>query len=339
MIGEIITLVILILLSGFFSGIETAFLSMRNTKIRFLKQHNTPGIWFVENLKDNPRRLIITILIGNNIVNIGASALATSVAINLLSGIDFPFSHPVGIATGVMTLLILTFGEIIPKVYAQIHSVKICLKAGRIIWLLQKLLLPLVVIFEGITFLATKLSGDHHKHEKLSEEEIKSIVYFGHKEGAIERIEKDIIQNVLEFDDKKVKDIMTPRKNVVGVQASARAGDVLKVFLSSGFNRLVVFENKNVVGIASIWKLLKCMERHKGHDIPVKKIMGRAFAVSPGLYLDEVFKEFKRRKRHLALVVDKNKRLVGIITDQDLLDEFFGKQYEEPHPSTLVHHQ
>ena len=205
--NEIAILVVLIFLSAFFSGVETALMSLNMIKVNSLYKQKKKGSAALYRIKQHPNKLIITILIGNNIVNIGAAALATVVFINLLG------SGGVGVATGVMTFLILVFGEITPKTFASQNAERVSLAVARLIEILAYILSPLVKIFSFISRIMSKLLGSKQEKE-LSEEELKTIVMMGKEQGILTKESAKMVHNVLEFKGTKVNEIMTPKMDI-----------------------------------------------------------------------------------------------------------------------------
>ena len=252
--GKIIILFFLLALSSFFSASETALMSLSKLRVRYLVDQNIKNADIVSKLIDNPNKLLSAILIGNNIVNIGASSLATVIAIDYFS------SAGVGIATGIMTILVLIFGEITPKSFAANDPEKISLKVCKIISLTIIILNPIIIIFIKLTELILKLLGSKNNSKKpfITEDELKTLVNVGHEEGIIEIEEKAMIHNVFEFTDLQVKDIMTQRTNIIAIQLCTPYEDIMELFKEEHFSRIPVYENNvdEIVGILHLKDLI-----------------------------------------------------------------------------------
>ncbi|MBR9692824.1 DUF21 domain-containing protein, partial [Candidatus Woesearchaeota archaeon] len=204
MLTTIIVFLVLLFLSGFFSGAEIAMISLSRLQVDRLVKQKKRNAALLEKLKSNPHKLLETILIGNNLVNIGAAALATKLSIDLYGNVG------VGIATGVTTFLVLLFGEIIPKSVAVNHRKRISLIIAPILYVLQWILTPIIWFIDGFSSVFTKMFGEPEP-ERVTEEEILDVVSAGEQDGSLKKREREMIQNVLEFDDTNVDEIMTPR--------------------------------------------------------------------------------------------------------------------------------
>jgi putative hemolysin len=321
MLLEIISLVILLILSGLFSSSETAFMSLPEHKIKNLVRKRVKFAKTLEKLTSNPRRLIITILIGNNIVNIAASALATVVAIDLFG------SSGAGIATGVMVFLILIFGEITPKTYATINAQKLSLLFARPMLFLMYLFHPFVWLFERLTFLLLKLFGKSEK-EELTQSEIVSLLRLGSSKRVIDKDERELMENVLELDQTKVSEIMTRKKKILMLDQETPIYESIETINRNPHSRIPIymekpFKLKGFVLIKDI--LLNANNPNK----KLKELKKQIFFVRDNLKVDEVLDQMKRAGLHLAAVEDKNNKLLGIVTLEDIIEEIFGEIYDE----------
>lgn len=313
---QIITLVILLLLSGFFSSAETALFSISNTKARHLAKRDRIGR-LINTMKADPHRLLSTILIGNNVVNVGASALATSLAIGM-----FP-SYAVGIATGVMTLLILVFGEVFPKSIATRNNVVIARLAIYPVFWLSIAFYPLLIFLNFIP----RITGKIKKSPRVTEEELMTIVEAVEEEGQIKEEEKELIHNIFEFDDTAASEIMTPRGDmfVIDIDQDLNLGMILE----SGYTRIPVIEGDidHVVGILTIKDLFLHTISESADD--VRKIMRAPYFVPENKKLDSLLQQFKKRRNHMAIVVDEHGGVSGLITLEDALEEIVGDISDE----------
>ena len=324
-IDQFVLLFVLLLLSGFFSSAETALFSISKAKAIHLAKQKGPTNKLIKKMKADPHRLLSTILIGNNIVNIGASAIATAITIDLFE------SHAVGIATGVMTFLILIFGEIFPKSIATRNNILIARLVIFPLYWLSILLTPLVVFLNFIP----KLTGKIHKKPIVTEEELMTFVEVVEEEGGIEEEEKALIENIFEFDDTNASEIMTPRADmfVIDVNEELKLEEIVK----SGFTRIPVIEGDidHVVGILNIKDLLM-HQATSDEPIDVRKIMRGPYFVPENKKLDNLLQQFKKRKQHMAIIVDEHGGVSGLITLEDALEEIVGEIIDET--DTVEHH-
>jgi len=320
---EIILLGVLILLSGVFSGVETAFFSLERFRVRHLVKKKVIGAQTVSNLKKNQQRLLVTILIGNNVANIAASALATSIAIR------FSASNAVGITTGVMTFLILVFGEITPKSVAARFNEKVALMAAKPLALFQTSILPIVIIFETLTKLMTRFLKKKTK-PLVTEDEIKTIVSMGEEIGQIEDDEKDMINRVFRFNDLDAEDIMTPREEIQGVSFDRAIRDIVPEFHKYGHSRLIVYKGNfgTIIGFIHLLDFQKAMTE-KRHNLKVEKIARPIYFVSEHKKLDSLFRYLQRKKSHMAVVVNDEEENLGIVTMKDVVRQIVGTYTDE----------
>jgi CBS domain containing-hemolysin-like protein len=320
-----LVLLFLLILSGFFSSAETALFSISRVRARHLAKSPHATDKLIYKMKEDPHRLLTTILIGNNLVNIGAAALATAIAIELFE------SRAVGIATGIMTVLILVFGEILPKSFATRNN----LMLGRVvifpIFWLSLLFYPVILVLDFIP----RITGKIKKTPSVTEEELKTFVEVVEEEGEIKEEEKEFIHNIIEFDDTSAYEIMTPRGDMFVADVKEEL-DLIKL-LQSGYTRFPVIEGglDKVVGIINI-KDVFMHQTTTDQPISVRKIMTKPYFVPENKKLDSLLKQFKRRKQHIAIVVDEHGGISGLITLEDVLEEIVGEirdetDHEEPH--------
>lgn len=318
MTGQIILLCALILLSGFFSSAETALFTIGKVKARHLAKHGSRVNRLIKKMKDDPHRLLSTILIGNNLVNVGASALATALAIRMVS------NHAVGITTGIMTLLILVFGEIFPKSIATRNNILIARMVIVPIYWLSILFHPLIVFLNFIP----RLTSSFKSKSRLTEEDLMTFVEVVKEEGEIKEEEKELIENIFEFDDTSVSEVMRPRADmfVVDIDEDLNLGQILK----SGFTRIPVIKGDidHIIGILNVKDLFV---QHVGAngDLNILKIITKPYFVPENKKLDSLFQAFQNRKQHMAIVVDEHGGVSGLITLEDALEEIVGEITDE----------
>ena len=300
MFDQIVILIILLFLSGFFSSSETALFSISQTKARHLAKSGGRTGALISSMKEDPHRLLTTILIGNNVVNIGAASLATSVTLELFPG------YAVGIATGGMTFLILVFGEVFPKSLATRNNVLIARIAIFPVYWLSILFYPILLFLNFIPYLTGKIK----KSPRVTEEELLTIVEAVEEEGQIKEEERELIHNIFEFDDTNASD--------------------LPAILASGYTRLPVIEGDmdHIIGILNLKDLF---HQSVTSDAPVdvRKIMRPPYFVPEHKKLDKLLQQFKTRRNHMAVVVDEHGGVSGLITLEDALEELVGDISDE----------
>ncbi|MGL5152967.1 MAG: HlyC/CorC family transporter [Clostridium sp.] len=334
---QIILLVVLLILSGFFSMSETALMALSKIRIRHMVDEGVKGAKLVEKLTEDPNKLLGAILIGNNIVNIGASALATSLAVKLFNGSD----AGVAVATAVMTVLVLIFGEITPKSIAKQKSEKVSLFVSKPIRFTVFLFKPFIIIFTSISSVFIRLFGADPKATEpfITEEELKTMVGVSEEEGVLEDVEKEMIFNVFDFADLQVKDVMVQRVDVVAVDVTDSYEDIIKVIKLEQFSRIPVYDQTidDVVGILNVKDLIMAYEDKEEFD--VTKYMRDAFYTFEFKKITELFNDMKNDRNHMAIVLDEYGGTVGIVTMEDLVEEIVGEiedEYDEETNSIQV---
>ncbi|MBU1178709.1 hemolysin family protein [Patescibacteria group bacterium] len=330
---SIIFLVILVLLSSFFSGAEIALSSLNPIKVKTLVKQRKKGAKTLARLKERSERTIITILIGNNVVNIASASLATYIATEKFG------SKGLGIATGVMTLIILVFGEITPKTLATANAERISLLIARPILILSYIFYPLIVIFDTFASLIGRLFKTR-KRKGISETEIKTMLEFGVEENVIDEEEKDIMHQAIKFSDIKAEETMTPLKNIFMLPEDTTVQDALEPMLASGFSRAPIYEgrDKNITGIALLKDVMHYINEGE-KDIPLSEIEIDPILVPAEMGIDDVFKAFKAQQKHIALVKGGGeKQILGLVTMEDLLEELMGEITDESDitPNTII---
>lgn len=326
---QIIVLVLLLILSGFFSGVETAFMTISRFKLKTLVKQKKKGAESLRRLKENPQRLIITILIGNNLVNIGAASLATLVLFNIFG------NSGVSIATGVMTFLILVFGEITPKTIATYKAVPISLTVAPIISVFQIIIFPLVWFFEKISKVTSGIFSKGSKEDPLSEDELRTIVSVGKEEGVLSHEAADMMHNLLEFEGTIVTEIMTPKTDVEMISGSEKLRDVLDFVIKKKFSRYPVYlKNKdNIIGFLDVDDVLLAAKNRKLSS-KVSKFVQKVMFVPESKNIDELLTEIEKNKKGMAIVVDEYSGVSGIVTVEDILEEIVGDIFDKSKKNT-----
>lgn len=320
---QIITIFILILMTAFFSASESALLSLGRFKVRYLVEKKRFGAIYVKKLKDDPERLLSTILIGNSIVSVAASALGTSFALSIFK------NNAIAIATGIMTFLILVFGEIVPKSLAIRNNERFSLFAARIVWWLSIGLYPVINLLEYFLRTMNKLVGTRGI-SIITKEELKLILKASEEEGSIKELEKRMIHRIFDFENTTVIDVMTPKKNIVSVSADMKIREVLQLPTAKMYSRFPVYEKnkENIVGVAYLKDMLKFVKDNK-LDIAVKNIMRKPFFVFGHKKMDTMLRLFQERKEHMAIVIDQKAQVIGVVTIENILEEIVGEIIDE----------
>ena len=321
---DILLLVVLLILSGFFSGSEVALISLTKMKAKRMLENKKLGAIFVNKLKEDPQRMLATILIGNNLANVAAAAIATSMSINLFQ------NYAIGIATGVMTLLILIFGEITPKSISAKNNELVSQIVAAPIWYLSIILAPILNVLDKFLNRFIKLIGIKSQEKVTTEEDIMSIVRVAEEEGSIKEIEKTMIKRIFEFDDITVGEISTPRRDMVIIESKTKIKDAMDVFMKKNHTRMPVYENTrdNIVGIVHVKDLITHTQG-KNKNESINKIMYKAYFVPEVKKISNLMKQFQKRKEHLAIVVDEHGSITGLVTLEDALEEIVGEIMDE----------
>lgn len=318
---QIVILFILLIASGFFSASETALMSLSKIEVRYLVEQNVKGAKKLEKLLEDPNKLLGSILVGNNLVNIGASSLATMIAMDITEG-----SGGVGIATGVMTLLVLIFGEITPKSLSAQHAQKIALLVTPLISVIIAIFSPVVKILMLITNGIIKLLGGSPEATKpfITADELKTIVTVSHEEGVLETEEKQMIYNVFDFGISCAKDIMVPRTDMIAIDIDATYEEFLTVYKKEQFSRIPVYQETydHIVGILHIKDLIFNDVHPK--EFKVRDYLREAYFVHEFKNNDELFKEMRQQKIGLAIVLDEYGGTAGLVSMEDLIEEIVG---------------
>ncbi len=319
---QLVILLILIILSAFFSSAETALSTVNRVRMRALEEEGSKRAARVNLILDNYGKMISTILIGNNIVNITASSLATILAqrINLI----------VGIATGILTIVVLLFGEIVPKTWANLNNEKIALTYSGIIFGLMHLLTPVIFVVDKLSNGILRLLhiDPNKKPSAMTETELKTYVNVSHEDGVIESEEKEMIYNVFDFSDAVAKDIMIPRINMVTVSVDASYGDVLQVFRESMYTRLPVYQEDkdNIIGLVNIKDFILSDDQE---HFSVHSIMREAHYTYEYKKSADLLLEMREITMNVAFVLNEYGATVGMITLEDLLEEIVGEIRDE----------
>lgn len=322
--GQLIAIIILLCLSAFFSSSETALTTVNQIRMRTLADNGDKRAARVLHVTGNPGKMLSAILIGNNIVNLSASSISTSLAIHLFGNTG------AGIATGILTFLILIFGEVTPKTMATIKADSMSLTAAAPIGFLMKILTPVIFIINklslGLMFLLHVNIKDAQK--KMTEEELRTIVDVSQENGVIEHEERDMIHNLFDFGDAEAKEIMVPRIDMTFVQADATYQEVLDIFRQDMFTRLPVYEDStdNVIGIINMKDFLL---QNDTPEFSVRNLLREPHFTYEHKNTADLFLEMRKSSISLAIVLDEYGVTAGLITLEDLLEEIVGEIRDE----------
>ena len=323
LMNDTLILISLLFLSGAFSGSETALTAITLARAESLRKDEQGGSKALLHLKQNSTSMLITLLIGNNLVNIGASAFATVVATEYLGAFG------PGVAVGVLTFLILVFGEITPKSLAIRHSVRVSLAVAPIVLLLMRMLFPFVWVFEHLITFVHKMTNIKET-PTVTESELVHLLISGAKEGSIEKDEAKIIERVFAFNDLVVADVMTPRHKMFTLNEEMTIKEALPKIVEVGFSRIPVYSG-SVENISHIihWHNIATAIANNQIDKPLKEIGIDPIFASLNQPIDHLFADLKRQKRLLSIAVDEHGDLRGLVTMENLLEELVGEIYDE----------
>lgn len=319
---QLVVLLFLVLLSGFFSSAETALTTVNRVRMRALEEEGNKRAAKVNKILDNYGKMLSTILIGNNIVNLSASALATTLAMRI--------HLTVGIATGILTVVVLLYGEIIPKTWAMISSEKLSLLYSGIIYALMLILTPVIFIIDKMASVFMKLLriDPNKKTNTMTETELKTYVDVSHEDGVIESEEREMIYNVFDFSDALAKDIMIPRINMVTVNVNASYEKVMNIFRDSMYTRLPVYEDDkdNIIGLINIKDFILTQD---AEHFSVRDILRDGHYTYEYKKIADLMYEIREKTTSVTFVLNEYGATVGMITLEDLLEEIVGEIRDE----------
>jgi putative hemolysin len=322
-VNEFLVLLILLVFSGLFSGSETALVTLSKGRVEALLKEGRGGAQALFQLKRDPSRMLITILIGNNLANIAASSIATVIATEW-----FGRFGP-SIAVAVLTVVILIFGEITPKSLATRYAERISLAIAPFMFGFMRLITPLVWVFGEFTTWIHRITGVKGD-PTVTESELVRLVWHGEEEGIIDHNEREIIERVFEFNDLEVRDVMTPRNQVFALEGNQTIAEVLPQLKGVNFSRIPIFNQRpdEIHWVAYKREILEAAAYRKS-EIRLNEIAHEPLFVPQNQPIDELLANLRSKKRHLAIVVDEYGIVQGIVTLEDLLEELVGEIYDE----------
>lgn len=322
-VTQLIILIILLMLSAFFSSAETALTTVNRIRIRSLADDGSKRAKTVLKITDNSGKMLSAILIGNNIVNVAAASITTSLAYSL-------GGSAIAIANAVITIAILLFGEITPKTTATIHAEKLALIYAPIISIFMKIMTPVIFIINGLSNAVLLLLriDPNAKNQTMTENELRTIVDVSHEDGVIESDEKEMIYNVFDLGDAKAKDVMVPRVHVTFADVNTTYEELIEIFREDKFTRLPIFEDStdNVIGTINMKDLLLFDNTKEFH---IRDILREAYFTYEYKNISELLVEMREASFNIAIVLDEYGDTAGLITLEDILEEIVGEIHDE----------
>lgn len=322
-------LVVLLMGSGFFSASETSLMSLSKIRIRYMEDEGVKGAKLVGSLIEKSSDLLSSILVGNNIVNIAATSVSTSLFINIFG------DGGVAIATAVMTVLVLVFGEITPKTIAANSPEKVAVVVSKPISIIMKITKPIVWVFNLLTGIIFKIMGIDNDGVKpfITEEELKAMVNVSHEEGVLEMEEREIINNVFQFGDMQAKEAMIQRLDMVAIDIEDSYDEIIELFKSEKLSRLPVYQESidDIVGILNIKDIIFLSDEEIG-NFDIKDYVREAFFTYEFKKITQLLEEMKKEKTQMAIVVDEYGGTAGLLTIEDLVEVIVGDiddEYDE----------
>ncbi|MBI3623426.1 HlyC/CorC family transporter [Candidatus Pacearchaeota archaeon] len=324
LILDIVFLAILIVFSGFFSGSEVALVGVNKAKMNQLVKEKARGSSSLYKLKSNPSRMLAAINLGNALTNVGSSALATQISLGLFG------NNGLAIAIGIMTFILLVFGEITPKSYCFANATKIALKVSGILLVFSYVFYPFVILFEKITRGMLQIAGSSHHPPPITEQEIYGVIEQGLEDKVLKKHEKELVHGALKFDDTVIHSVMTPRTKMFMLPSKMLLFDALPLISKSGFSRIPVYKETtdHIVGILHVRDLLKHLERDE-KMINLESIARKPIFASQEQKTSKLLREMQERQIHMAVVVDEFGGVEGCVTLEDLLEEIVGEIMDE----------
>ncbi len=325
--ASLILLAVFLFFSAFFSGSEAALLSVQRVRLRRLVTDKTAGAARVERMIEHPERLLPPILLGNNLVNTGAAAIATSIALGLITGNE---GLAVGVATAAVTIVLLIFGETIPKTVAARHAERVSIIVAPVIQGIGWVLKPISIILQTISLTIAKLFGGGSLSRLITEEEIKAMVEVGSESGAVEQGEADIIRRVLDFGDRRVSELMTPRPEIIALKVGSTIRDFQALYGSNYHTRFPVVRDEldDIVGTVSVKDVMRALADGADADSPAPLESRSPRFVPETKSLDDLFDEMRSNGDPIVMVADEYGGVAGLVTFKRLVESIVGKVEE-----------
>jgi len=333
----VLSILVLVGLSAFFSSSEIAMFSLPAHRLESLVEEGQRGARTLRDLKADPHRLLVTILVGNNLVNIAMSSIATGLlALYMTQG------QAVAVATFGITALVLLLGESAPKSYAVENTESWALRIARPLKFSEKFLLPLVVLFDYLTRIVNKVTGGRSAIESsyVTREEIQDIIETGEREGVLDEEEREMLQRTLRFNDTIAKEVMTPRLDMTAISETASVEEAIETCIQSGHARIPVYEGSldNVIGVVNLRDLVRDRSYGSSGEVELADLIQPTLHVPESKNVDELMREMRENRMHMAIIIDEFGTTEGLLTMEDLTEEIVGEilEGEEEEPIEFV---
>jgi len=319
-----VSIFVCLILSGFFSGSETALTSLSEMKVRHMIEEN-PKAKILELWIYHPNKVLNTILIGNNVVNILGSVLAADMMQKIFGNTQ------IAAVTGVMTLMVLIFGEITPKTFAKHNAAAMAIALMRILKVFYTVLFPATYVMNKFVVAMIKLSGGKlEKKPQITEEELEFIINVGEKEGVLENGQKEMLQNIFELGDMSIKEVMVPRRDIIAVNVNDDFDSIMNKVFENEFSRLPVYEDTidKIIGILNVKDLLAFTREDKS-TFNLRSMLRSPYFIPGTKKIDTMLTEFQKTRNHMAIVLDEYGGVAGLLTLENVLEEIVGDIYDE----------
>ena len=322
---DMLALAALIGLSGFFSGLEVALVGTSQATIERLVKDNVKGARSLQKLKSNPGWMMSSVNLGNNLVNIGSASLATVISIEIFG------ENGVGIAVGIMTFLVIIFGEVTPKTYCNANATKIALRCSRILLAFSYVFFPAVWILEKITRGIIKITGSDYNPPALTKEEISGIIEQGRRDAALDKHETELVHGALEFDDRIIRSVMMPRTKMFSLQSGLQLIDAADIIHKSGHSRIPIYgkNHDDIIGILHVRDILKHLKDPELQKKSLQEFVREPIYVSQEKRMSDLLRQMQAKNTHMAIVVDEFGGVEGLVTLEDLIEEIVGEIHDE----------
>jgi putative hemolysin len=320
-VGNILLLALFVLMCAFFAGSEMALFSLSRSKVITLVNKKVPGAKLLKKLKDDPDRLLITLLIGNTVINIAASAVSTVLAIEAFG------SEGIGIVTGILVFMLLTFGEIIPKALANRYAVQLAPKLAYPVYFFEIIFFPATFLFTQMIRIMNKVMGNKgHTGASITEDEIRAMAKLGLEEGIFESHEQFAVENIFGLNDLTVKKAMTPKVNVTVVDGDLTLSVAANQLNKKHHSRVPVYKDspENIIGVLFVRDILREPRSHWA-QVKVENIMKEPNIVRDNYVLIDLYEKFVSEKNHFAVVQNRSRQFVGVISIEDIFEEVLGE--------------
>jgi len=319
-------ILILVVLSFFFSASETSIIGLNRIRLRHMIQKGVKGATGIQRLVSKIDKVIAAILIGNNLVNIAVSSIVTGIFVQI-----YGYRWGVVISTFITTMVLLIFCEVTPKILAAKHTEKMALFTAPLMWVVLIIFKPLIIFFIAISNFILKIFGlsVSKKSPLITEEELKTMIVVGQEEGVLSEDQRNMLHRIFEFGDTQLLEIMVPKEKIIAVDVNTDSDNLLNIFVEQGHARLPVYKDNrdNIVGIVYAQDLLYIL-REKGLFL-LQDLLHDACLVSSTTRVNDLLKRFQTEKMQIAIVVDKDRKALGLVTLEDLIEEIVGEIEEK----------